>query len=247
MGHEFLPFEWAGWWLLGLIPLPEPCRQQCVLGMEGRNTGYLCRPRSLSIKCFPLSTFLIALSFFHIAGQFASPCVQGYLHPTPPIPASSKTRDTPSSLQFQMLAPLRNLHTAKWVFLYNSRSSPSSRASQPCPPAPPSPFPTPSPFLLPLCNIRSARTKLLNSTDLLLPIHVRPSAHVPHVSQQESVQGNPMVFHRAAPRAMVVSSAFHDPPQNYRQGLAEKVTPLQSKAPVNLSPFSNCLLVIQSH
>lgn len=91
--------------------------------------GYLWRPPSPSTKCSPLSTFLIALSFFHIAGQFAFPCVKGYLHPTPLIPTSSKTRDAPSPFQFQMLAPLQDLHAPKWMFLYNSSSSPFSGGS----------------------------------------------------------------------------------------------------------------------
>lgn len=73
------------------------------------------------------------------------------------------------------------------------------------------------------------------------------SAHTPHMSQQESVQGNPMVFHRADQSTVVVSSAFHDPSQNYRQGLAEKITPLQNKTTVNLFQSASLLFHQISH
>lgn len=69
---------------------------------------------------------------------------------------------------------------------------------------------------------------------------------MPHESQQESVLLNLMIFHRADQRVVVVSSAFQDPSQNYRQGLTGEITWLQSKTPVNFSLFSSCLLVIQS-
>lgn len=179
-----------------LVPLPEPCWQQCVLDMEVRNTGYLCRPQSPSIKHSPLCTPLTAPLFFHNAGQFASPCVKGYLHSAPLTPTSSKIHDTPSPLLFQML-PSR-------CFFATSVSA--------------------------LCFWKLSAT--------FSPLHA--SVQVPtmlHVSQQKSVQLNLMIFHRADQRVVVVSSAFQDPSQNYREGLTEKITWLQSKAPVNPSFF----------
>lgn len=160
------------------------------------------QPQSPSIKHSPLYTSLIAPSFFHTAGQFASPCLKGYLHPAPLIPTSSKTCDAPSPLQFQML-PSR---------YFSATSAPA----------------------LSFWRLSAIFSPLQESVQV-------PT--MPHVSQQESVQLNLMTFHRADQRVVVVFSVFHDPSQNYREGLSE-VTWLQSKTPVNLSPFSSCLLVI---
>lgn len=132
VGHELFPFERASWWLLRLIPLPEPCRQQRVLGTGGET-------RVISAGLHPSHThpypplLLHRLSYTCWTSQSLRTC----LHPAPAAPISAKTRCSfpPPAREFRHQLHGQDLHAARWMLLHNISSVLLSGGSQPSPPA----------------------------------------------------------------------------------------------------------------